>query len=232
MQELKSDIGVRLMQRSTRRLTLTDAGQTFFARCPEQIEALSQSAQDLSEGSEVPQGDVRVAAAADFLIWFPVSFLSESLAAYPKVQLEFGLSGMRVDPLGEGIDIAFWAGKAIEPDLIARQMGWSQSAFVASPRPTFAHAAHPTRRRAIGASLHHLVDRSGRICDMATGGGRGIVVAGRFHASNLQVQLNDALENLGIALVPTTMAAPQVESGRLQKVLPECGRCVGVYAVY
>jgi DNA-binding transcriptional LysR family regulator len=67
VQQLERDLGVRLMQRSTRRLTLTDAGQTFFARCADQIEALSQSAQELSEGSEVPQqGKVRVVRSGRF----------------------------------------------------------------------------------------------------------------------------------------------------------------------
>lgn len=235
VQELERDLGVRLMQRSTRRLTLTDAGQTFFTKCVDQIETLTQSALDLAEGSEAPRGKVRVAAAADFLNWFSVAFVGEFLATYPKVQLEFVLSDMRADLLGEGIDIAIRAGKEIEPHLVARQMGWIHWTLVASPAYIDARGV-PDSPAAL--STHDCITwptgPSGYITWQLEGpdGEVEISVTGRFHANNAQAHLNAALAGLGIALVPTAMAIAQIESGRLQKVLPEFGLRVGVYVVY
>lgn len=67
LQALERAGGVRLLQRSTRRLALTDAGQVFFSQCAEQIDALSQSAQDLADSGKALTGRVRVAAGVDFL---------------------------------------------------------------------------------------------------------------------------------------------------------------------
>src|SRR5882762_2988272 len=66
IQQLEQQLGLRLMQRSTRKLTLTDAGASFYARCADQVEALAEAAQELGEASHVPSGRVRVAAPADF----------------------------------------------------------------------------------------------------------------------------------------------------------------------
>ncbi|MCX4163003.1 MULTISPECIES: LysR family transcriptional regulator [Paraburkholderia] len=235
VQELERDLGIRLLQRSTRRLTLTDAGQTFFTQCVDQIEALTQSALDLAEGSEVPRGKVRVAAVADFLNWFPVAFVAEFLATYPKVQLEFVLSDMRADLLGEGIDIAFRAGKEIEPHVVARQIGWGHYTLVASPAYIDARGI-PDSPAAL--SKHDCITwptgPSGFVTWQLEGpeGEVEISVTGRFHANNAQAHINAALAGLGIALVPTAMAIAQIDSGRLQRVLPEFDLRVGFYAVY
>ena len=133
IQQLEQQLGLRLMQRSTRRLTLTDAGATFYARCADQVEALAEAAQELGEGSQIPSGKVRVAAPADFFNWFLMNWIAEFLAAHPRVRLEFVLSDARADLIGEGIDVAIRGGKVLEPTLVARRVGTSRSTLVASP---------------------------------------------------------------------------------------------------
>ena len=64
IQQLEQQLGLRLFHRSTRRLSLTNAGEAFYARCADQVEALSEASAELAEGSQVPSGKVRVAAAA------------------------------------------------------------------------------------------------------------------------------------------------------------------------
>src|SRR5882724_128091 len=66
IQQLEQRLGLRLMQRSTRKLTLTDAGATLYERCADRIDSLAEAVQELGEGSQVPSGKVRVAAPADF----------------------------------------------------------------------------------------------------------------------------------------------------------------------
>src|SRR5213593_2642956 len=133
IQQLEQQLGLRLMKRSTRKLTLTDAGATFYARCADQVEALAEAAQELSEGSEVPSGRVRVAAPADFFNVFRMELIAEFLAAHPKVRLEFVLSDARADLIEEGIDIAIRSGEVREPTLVARRIGSGRVTLVASP---------------------------------------------------------------------------------------------------
>jgi len=235
VQALERALGLRLMQRSTRKLALTDAGQNFYRRCVDHVEALTQAAADVAEGSEVPRGKIRVAAMAEFLHWFSVGFLSEFLAEHPEVDLEFVLSDARTDLLGESIDVAFRAGKTIEPNLIARQIGWIHAVLVASPayleaRGTpkspselSAHDCVTWPTGTVGYSVWRLDGLEGEI---------EISVKGRFHANSAQAQVDAALANLGVALVPTTMVAAHIESGQLLRVLPAYGLCVGVYLVY
>ncbi|RQS67009.1 LysR family transcriptional regulator [Burkholderia sp. Bp8963] len=236
VQELERELGVRLMQRSTRRLVLTDAGQRLFSQCADQIESVERSTQEIAEGTATPSGRVRVALPADFFHVVPAAIMSEFLAAYPRVRLEFVLSDARADLLGENIDVAFRVGKAIEPNLIARQIGWTSAGLVASPAYLEVHGepdappdlsdhdciaapSNPT-----GYTIWRLDGPDGPI---------EVAVRGRFHVNSMQVQLDAARSGLGIALLPTAMVAGDVAAGRLSMVLPEYGlHRVGVYLVY
>src|SRR5260221_5419874 len=92
IQQLEQQVGLRLMQRSTRKLTLTDAGATFYARCADQVEALAEAAQELSEGTQEPTGRVRVAATADFVNVFRMELIADVLDDHTKDRLEFLVS--------------------------------------------------------------------------------------------------------------------------------------------
>jgi LysR family transcriptional regulator AphB len=235
IQELERQLGVRLMQRSTRKLTLTDAGRTLFDRCAEQVEALAQASQEFIDDAQVASGTVRVAAPADFFNWFLMDWIAEFLAAHPKVRIEFLLSDARADLIGESIDIAFRAGKISEPNLVARQVGTSGSMLVAG-------AAYLARR---GTPLT-LADLAGHDCisfpklggpaSWSINGPEGDVevkVTGRFGANTAQAMLHAALANLGVALLPSMIVAPHLQSGRLQEVLPGYGvNGLGVHLVY
>src|ERR1700757_2214252 len=85
IQQLEERLGVRLMQRSTRRLTLTDAGRAFHDRCAAAVDGLEQAAQDLIAGSQTPSGVVRVAFPADFFDFYQMAWVTEFLDAHPLV---------------------------------------------------------------------------------------------------------------------------------------------------
>jgi len=235
VQQLEQRLGVRLMQRSTRRLTLTDAGQVFFARCAEQVEELEQSARDLAENTERPGGRVRVAAPADFFSFFSMGWITEFLATYPKVRLEFVLSDARTDLLGEGIDVALRMGKVLEPSLIARQIGSGRATLVASPAYL---ATRGTPTSVASLADHDCIaepNTSGRMTWRLDGpaGPQEVPVTGRFHANTVRVMIDAALAGLGVALLPAAMTAPHVRAGELVEILPgHSVDGVGVYFVY
>lgn len=230
IQQLEAALGARLLHRSTRKLTLTEAGAAFHARCVHSVETLSEAATDLTDG-----GRIRVAAAADFFHWCPVEWMAEFLRLHPKVQLEFVLSDARADLVAERIDVAIRAGEVLEPTLVARRIGTGQHSMAASP-------AYLQERGMPGApqelSRHDCIAMpapSGRTAWRldCPDGAVEVPVSGRFHANSAQALLQAALAGLGIALLPDIMTAPYIRSGALVPVLPQCGvKGVDVHLVY
>ena len=235
IQQLEEQLGLRLFHRSTRKLTLTDAGEGFYARCAREVEALSAAAVEMSGGSQVPSGKVRVAAAADFFNWFQMDWVTEFLEAYPKVRLEFVLNDARADLVAEGIDVALRAGKVSEPSLVARRLGSNRAFMAASPSYLAARGAP--------ASVDELTEHDCLVVPPSTGrtiwrldgpgGPEEVQVAGRFCANAAHVLLKASLAGLGIVLLPEMMTAAYLRSGQLVQVLPEYGvKGLDVYLVY
>ena len=235
VQQLEEQLGLRLLHRSTRKLTLTDAGEAFYARCADQVETLSEAALELAEGSQIPSGKVRVAAAADFFNWFEMDWVREFLAAHPKVRLEFVLSDARADLVAGGIDVAIRSGKVIEPTLIARRIGSSRACMVASPNYL---ATRGMPRSVDDLTAHDCIamqPASGRVVWRLDGpeGPVEVQVSGRFYANAALVLLKACTAGLGIALLPDIMSAPHVRDGKLVEILPDhCVRGLDLYLVY
>ena len=225
IQQLEQQLGLRLMQRSTRKLTLTDAGATFYARCADQVEALAEAAKELSEVSQVPSGRVRVAATADFFNVFRMEPIAEFLGDHPKVRLEFVLGDARADLIEEGIDVAIRSGKVLEPTLVARRIGTGRATLVASP----AYLAARGMPESVEALASHdcvtLPQPSGQALWRldGPGGETEVLVAGRFSANTAHALLKATLSGLGVALLPAPVTAPHVRAGELIEILPEHG---------
>ncbi|WP_122741130.1 LysR family transcriptional regulator, partial [Pseudomonas viridiflava] len=110
VQQLEEQLGARLLQRSTRKLVVTQTGQDFFERCKEAVDGLIDAGDRIVSSGEIPSGKVRVAAMADFFDFFSMQWVADFLARYPKVQLEFVLADTRSDLIAERLDIAFRGG--------------------------------------------------------------------------------------------------------------------------
>lgn len=228
IQQLEAQLGTRLLQRSTRKLTLTGAGQAFHERCAEAVDGLVEAGQALITGSQEPSGRVRVAATADFFDFFPMEWVADFLAAYPLVRVEFVLSDARADLIADQIDIAFRGGALPDSGYVARQLlGPRTDGLVASPAYLAA--------RGTPATLHELADHdcvtpahpSGRTTWRLTGPEgkeEEVQVGGRFGANTAQALRKAALAGLGIALLPPAMGRADVEAGRLVPVLPHYQR--------
>ncbi|HXD07793.1 MAG TPA: LysR family transcriptional regulator [Burkholderiaceae bacterium] len=235
IQQLEQALGVRLLHRSTRRLTLTDAGEAFFARSADQVEALSEAALEIAQGGQSPSGKVRVAAAADFFHWFQLEWVKDFLEAHPKVRLEFVLSDARADLVAEGIDLAIRAGKVIEPSVVARRIGSSRASLVASPQYL---AARGTPRTLDDLAAHDCIaapSTAPRTTWQLDGphGPAEIQVSGRFGANSALTLLKAAVAGIGIALLPDVMTAPHIRNGELVELMPDFEvKGVDVFLVY
>lgn len=237
VQQLEAQLGTRLMQRSTRKLSLTSAGQDFHDRCADAVEGLVNAGQALSSRSEAPSGLVRVAAPADFFDFFPMEWLLAFLSEYPKVRVEFVLSDARADLIAERIDVAVRGGVLEDSGLFARRvLDAGLDGLVASPTYIAARGtpttlqdlanhdclvfAHPSGRATWRLSAHDGTDVE-------------VQVAGRLSGNTVQVLRKAALAGLGIALLPSTMTRREMRAGLLVPVLPQFHRKGhGVHLVY
>lgn len=228
IQQLEAQLGTRLMQRSTRKLTLTSAGQAFHERCAGAVDGLVEASQELVMGSQEPSGLVRVAATADFFDFFPMEWVADFLAAHPLVRLDFVLSDAKVDLIAEQIDIAFRGGPLRDSGYVGRQLlGARSDGMVASPAYIAARGAPGTLQDLANHDCVTSAHPSGRTTWRLTGPDgveEEVQVAGRFSGNTAQSLRKATVAGLGIALLPPTMARLDVQAGLLVPVLPEYQR--------
>jgi DNA-binding transcriptional LysR family regulator len=226
IRQLESTLDTRLMQRSTRKLTLTPAGHAFFDRCAAAIDGVLQAGKDLLSGSDKPSGSVRIAAPADFLDLFRMEWVAEFLNLHPLVRLDFVLDDARADLIDEGIDVAFRGGNARDTGYAFRQITSQHFSLVASPPYLAAHGSPLTLRE---LAEHHCLtvsNRQSRATWTLQGpeGEEEVTVAGRFSANSSRILMKSCLAGCGIALLPGLLTAPELHAGRLRRVLPHYRR--------
>jgi len=236
IQQLEARLGTRLMQRSTRKLTLTSAGESFHERCGPAVEELIEAGQlHVADNSE-PSGTVRVTAPTSFFDFFQMEWVDTFLAEHPQVRLDFVLSDLLVDLIADRIDIAFRGGPLQDSCYVARRIFASYGELTASPAYLAAHGV-PMSLEDLGE--HECVvqpDASGnaiwRLQD-AQGVEKDVRVKGRFNSNTQSVLRQAACAGLGIAALPSILTAPEIAAGRLVRVLPEYTRAGrGLSVVY
>jgi len=222
VRQLEAKLETRLMQRSTRKLTLTSAGVAFYERCAPAIDNVLDAGKAIAGRAQAPSGTVRVAAPADFLDFFSIEWVMQFLAAHPKVKLDFVLSDARADLIGEAIDVAFRGGAAGDPRFVFREIASQHFRLVAS-REYLKSRGIPENLPAL-ESHDCLTVSSGQ--DLATwnltgpNGSEDVRVTGRFSANSARSLLKSCVSGLGIALLPDVMVFEDLRAGRLVHILP------------
>jgi DNA-binding transcriptional LysR family regulator len=226
IQQLETDVGSRLIHRSTRKLTLTAAGRTFFDRCAAPVAELAQAGQASMDDHKLPGGLVRVAAPADFFDLFQIDWIAEFLAAHPRVRMEFVLDDAKTDLVGESIDVALRAAHLVDGNHVGHKLVTTYFGLVASP-PYLAARGVPTSLESLRE--HDCLPQSNRTGPVVwhlhgRGGASEIQVSSRFRANTARAVLRAAVAGLGVALLPQPVTAADVQAGRLSRVLPEYRR--------
>ncbi|MDR6959914.1 DNA-binding transcriptional LysR family regulator [Pseudomonas brassicacearum] len=228
VQQLEAQLGTRLLQRSTRKLTLTQVGQGFYERCVGAVDGLTEAGQELMKGSDEPSGLVRIAAMADFFDFFPMQWVADFLAAHPRVQLDFVLSDARVDLIADRIDVAFRGGPLQDSGYVGRQLIKNDGdGMVASPA-YIARRGAPTSLQDLAhhdsVSFAHPSGSSHWRLIGPDGAEQEVQVPSRFNANTAQAQRKAAAAGLGIAVLPAALSRVDLEAGRLVRVLPQYQR--------
>jgi DNA-binding transcriptional LysR family regulator len=222
VRQLEAKLETRLMQRSTRKLTLTSAGIAFYERCAPAIDNVLDAGKVIAGLTKAPSGTVRVAAPADFLDFFSIEWVIQFLTAYPKVKLDFVLNDARADLIGEAIDVAFRGGDTGDPRFVFREITSQHFKLVASPA-YLKSRGNPENLLALES--HDCLTVSGGQ-SLATwslsgpGGSEEVKVTGRFSANSARSLLMSCVSGLGIALLPDILVLADLKGGRLTHVLP------------
>jgi DNA-binding transcriptional LysR family regulator len=225
---LEQRLGVRLLQRTTRRLALTEVGERFHGHCRAMLEQ-AQAAQDAVDVLRAePSGTVRlscpVTLAQTLLAWV----LPEFLQRHPKIQLRLIATNRRVDLIGEGVDVALRVRERddAEPALVARKIGPARAVLVASPGFLEVHGRPQTPRDLTGYPLLSMQESEGpqrlRLLNTA-GDAVEIPMDARLVCGDFVVLHEAARRGLGVAMLPDFVCASAIARGELEALLPEWG---------
>ncbi|MGA7778929.1 MAG: LysR family transcriptional regulator [Paraburkholderia sp.] len=221
---IEVELNARLLHRTTRRLSLTDAGQDYYARCKQILEAYDEANREASDSQGTARGVLRIAAPVTFGAMHLGEVVARYLEAHPHVNIEVSLSDRYVDLLEAGVDIAVRIGRLRDSGLVARRLAPCRMVICASPeylerngtpcRPQdLQQAQRLTFSEAVSAGDWTLVDARQR----------AYVIGGpcRMAANNTQMLLAAALAGAGVAYGPTFVFGEQIALGKLVVLLPE-----------
>jgi len=227
---LEDRLGVRLINRTTRKLRLTEVGQAYYERCRQIMLDFAEAEQAVMQLQQEPSGMLRITAPIEFGQLFLGQVLGTFMRQYPQITAEVEITSRNVDPVEEGVDIAIMVGQPQDSTLIARKLFESGRRLFASPDYLKAYgvprsAAELTSHRAI-----LLLTDPPRYWPLL---GENVPCQRMLACNNITFAREAALAGAGIAGLPLIITEAAVQSGRLVELLPEVKLPSGeIYAVY
>jgi len=229
---LEDELGVRLLQRTTRKLHLTEAGRAYYERVRVSLTGLEEAASAATNLSAEPRGTVRVTAPANMALVNLGDLVARFVRKYPLVHVEISLSSRFVDLVAEGFDLALRAGKLADSSLVARKIGNDTLGLFASP----AYLRRRGRPKTLADLAQHdcvlFHGAHGKIDWQLTGprGEERVTVRGPLSADEMAFVQQAVAAGVGIALLPTIGVRLTAAHGALPmpvRLLPEYSQAGG-----
>jgi DNA-binding transcriptional LysR family regulator len=221
---LEADLGAALLNRTTRRLHVTEAGRTFYERALQIISEVDDARNATRSLNMRPQGLLKINIPSAFGRRHVMPHMKDFLAAYPDIRLDATLTDATVDLIETGADVAVRIGALPDSVLIARRLASQRRVLAASPDYL---ATHPALEMPEDLSQHEcltfaLQPTGAWFCRPGAGSEPiAIAVSGHLRANDSEALLDAALAGLGIALLPTWLINNDLRAGRLTIVLPD-----------
>ncbi len=236
VQTLEERLGVRLLNRTTRRVSTTEVGQNYYEHCVRILSELEEAERAAGDLQSAPRGLLRVSASVSFGMRLLAPAIADYLEMYPDVSIELSLDDPYVDLVEERFDVAIRLGRLADSSLVARKLGTVEIYLCASPTYLKKHGTPKTPGDLVRHncliytyttphSLWHFTDRNGEE-EVAR-------ISGRFLANSGDALLTLALKHAGVILSPDYIVENELKSGRLVRLLPEHKiDAMPVHAVY
>ena len=222
---LEQSIGLRLLNRTTRRVEVTDAGAAYYAKCVHLVEEARVAHEDLVDNAVRAKGTLRLSCSHDFATHYLPEVLADFTRSHSGLSIELDLSSRRVDLVAENFDAALRLGKLPDSTLVARKLGALQSGLYAAP--VYLRDAPPLREPA---------DLAQHMCIRMNNSEKGSVwtlygtddstpqripVQGRFCMAGMSLIRQLVLRGGGIGVIDEQLANDDKAAGRLLRVLPD-----------
>lgn len=222
---LETRLGVRLLQRSTRRITVTHVGQQVLAHCRALLREAEAAECAAARVKAEPSGRVRVSLPMNLLDISLIGVFERFLLAHPKVDLEVIQTSRRVDLIEEAVDLALRVRAADDedPQWATRRLTPTRPLLVASPALAQAHGGLHSIEQVAAAPALGAASADGKVhwrLEGPEGEVRDLAVPARLSSDHFALRTRAAVLGLGVSMLPEMFALPEIEAGRLVEVLP------------
>lgn len=234
--QLESHLQVRLLNRTTRRISLTESGHGYYERCSQWLHDLDTIESAVSEQAVMAQGTLKITTS----FGFGLSYLAPAIAAcrqvYPQLQFNVSLSGGMVDLVEEGFDLALRIGTTGSQNVVAKAIGFTHLLYVASPDylasapplntpDDLVHHHCMTYEHSADNGIWSFIDEQQQTHTMR--------VNSDYHSDNSNFLTELAAKGLGISCAPCFVVSPYLSTGKVVKILPNYQTKASIiYAVY
>jgi DNA-binding transcriptional LysR family regulator len=233
--DLERSLGARLLDRTTRRVSPTEAGLAYYERCVAILAQVEETEMQISRLHDEPRGVLKINAPMSFGLLYLAEAVADFMALHGDLHVELTLDDRFIDPLAEGVDVTLRIGTLTDSSLIARRLAASRRVVVASPDYIGRHGkpesvADLSRHRCFSYG-HATVLQRWQLTE--AGKPISVPIAAALSSNNGDVLRAAALRGNGLTVLPTFMVGPDIKDGRLVVVLPNNQPTeLGIYALY
>ncbi len=219
--ELEKELGLRLLNRTTRKVELTEAGQLYFDRCKKIIEEAKLAQEELAGMLTQPTGLIRASVPVDFTILYLSDIIAQFLKTYPGLSLELDVTPRQSDLITEQVDLAIRIGHPKEQHLIARQLGHTQLALYASPEFIKTFGEPKTPQDLIRFNCLRISKQALKLVHQKTQKIEIIHTNSSVVANNIGLLRKLAIQGVGIVALSSELIKDEIKAGQLVRVLKE-----------
>jgi DNA-binding transcriptional LysR family regulator len=233
--ELESRLGIRLLHRTTRRLSLTEEGQIFYSRCKQLLAGLEEAEGEISSRHVSASGLIRVNAPVTFGISHLAPLWGEFMALHPAVRFEITLLDRIVDIVEEGYDLAIRIATLSSSTLVSRQLSSARLVLCASPQYLLQKGTphHPDELAAHTTIAYSYLSTKDEWQFEGPQGKISIQTSPCMHTNSGETCRAAALAHQGVILQPNFLVGEDLRAGRLVELMPAYrGREFGIHAIY
>jgi DNA-binding transcriptional LysR family regulator len=221
--DLEADLGVKLINRTTRSMSLTEAGRKLLAAAETMFGLLESAEQDIRSATAIPRGTLRVNAPMSFGIRHLGPIIDAFLLQHPEVRVDLTLDDRVINIVDEGYDVAIRIRNLADSSLTARRLAPARMIVCASPSylESRGRPDQPQDLTGHDCLVYDYLARQNVWSFVREGVNADIRVKGRLHSNNGDVLVQAAADGLGIMLAPTFIAHEALRSGALLQIMPQ-----------
>jgi len=215
--QLENHLGVRLLHRTTRKLSLTEAGERYYEHASQTMISAARAEDAVTELQGEPQGKLKISSPMSFGRLHVASLIPKFLKRYPKIQIDLVMDDRNVDLVSEGFDVAIRSGKLPDSTMIARKLTPLRQVLCASPKYIKTHGQPntPSQLRQHNCILFSYSIDANEWTLHGDKGPENVFVSGNYRVNNSEALHESLLEGIGIGRLPTFVAGPDLKNGRL-----------------